>query len=76
MIRIGDVAVGEAFVYNGGLFVVMPFDWENETYPNLCIATRNHDDYDVGEPYGFNPMTEVKDVPLAKLKDFIQRVDN
>lgn len=73
-IEVGNVAVGELFAYNGGLFVVLPFDWEEEKYYNLCLATRNHDDYDQGEKYWFDENTMVEYVPSLLLKEFIPKV--
>lgn len=73
-IEVGNVAIGELFVHNGGLFVVLPFDWEEEKYYNLCLATRNHDDYDQGEKYWFDDNTMVEYVPSMLLKEFIPKV--
>ena len=70
---LGNVNIGFVFEYNGGLFVVMPFDWEENKYYNLCIATRNHDEYDVGDKYFFEHETQVKVTPTAKLKEFIPK---
>lgn len=73
-IEVGNVAIGELFTYNGGLFVVLPFDYEEEKYYNLCLATRNHDDYDQGEKYWLDDNTMVEYVPSMLLKEFIPKV--
>ena len=75
MIQVGNVGIGEMFLYNGGMFVVMPFDWEDEKYYNLCVATRNHDDYgyDIGEKIWLDYEIEVEKVPMSDLKDFIPK---
>jgi hypothetical protein len=70
---LGNVSIGFVFEYNGGLFVVMPFDWEDNKYYNLCIATRNRDEYDVGEKYFFDHEVQVQVIPTAKLKEFIPK---
>ena len=53
---------------------LLPFDWEEEKYYNLCLATRNHDDYDQGEKYWFDDNTMVEYVPSMLLKEFIPKV--
>ena len=73
MAQVGNVGIGEMFLYNGGMFVVMPFDWEDEKYYNLCVATRNYDDYDVGEKMWLDCKVEVNYVPVAQLRDFIPK---
>ena len=73
MIQIGNVGVGRLFLYNGGLFVVMPFDWDAEQYLNMCIATRNNDEFDIGEYYLFDEMQEVQEISTDALKDFIPK---
>lgn len=72
-IELGNVAVGELFTYNGGLFVVLPFDYEEEKYYNLCLATRNHDDYDTREKYYFDETIMVEFVSSMVLKQFIPK---
>ena len=69
---VGEIGIGEVFLYNKALFVVLPFDWETEVYYNLCIATRNHD-YRVGDKYEFEYCTEAKLITTARLKDFIPK---
>lgn len=73
MIEVGNVGIGEMFIHNGGLFVVLPFDWEEEKYFNLCVATRNHDEYDKGDKYFFDYYTMVTLVDEKALKDFIPK---
>ena len=72
---VGNVMVGGVFEYNGGLFAVMPFDWNEMRYTNLCIATRNHCDYDMGETYFFREDLEVTPIDRAELKKFIPKKD-
>ena len=73
MAQVGNVGIGEMFLYNSGLFVVMPFDWEDEKYYNLCVATRNHDDYDIGDKIWLEYTEEVEYIPVAQLKHFIPK---
>ena len=73
MALVGNVGIGEMFLYNGGLFVVMPFNWEYEKYYNLCVATRNHDDYEIGSEIWLDENVEVEKVPVSDLKDFIPK---
>ena len=70
---VGEIEIGGVFLYNQALFVILPFDWETEVYYNLCIATRNHDDYDIGDKYEFEYCTEVERVTIARLKEFIPK---
>ena len=68
---VGDVGIGEVFVYNGGMFVSLPFDWRKRKCYNLCIATRNYS-YDVGDKYFFEYDVEVETITRDMLKnDFI-----
>lgn len=76
MIEVGNVGIGELFTYNGGLFVVLPYEWTEEKYYNLCICTRNHDDYNEGEKYWFNDNTQVEFVSSKDLKFLIPPIDN
>lgn len=73
MIEVGNVGIGEMFLYNGAVFVVMPFDWEDEKYYNLCVATRNHDDYDLGDKVWLDENTKVTPMPVARVKEFIPK---
>lgn len=36
---IENIGVGELFIYNETVFVVMPFNWEEERYLSLCLLT-------------------------------------
>lgn len=69
MIQVGNVGVGKVFLYDGALFVVMPFDWDSEKYFNLCIASDNDESYEVGEYYDFKEVTEVEEVSSKALKN-------
>ena len=71
MTQLGNVGIGKLFVYNNGLFVVTPFDWNAEKYFNLCIATRNRDDYEVGDYYEFDERIEVHEISTAVLKGLL-----
>jgi hypothetical protein len=71
MLEVGNINIGGLFVHNGGLFVCLPFDWEDEKYYNLCIATRNRDDYETGEKYFFDNNLMVFTVGTSQLKTFI-----
>jgi hypothetical protein len=73
MAQVGNVGIGGMFLYNGAIFVVMPFDWEDEKYYNLCVATRNRDDYDIGDKMWLDEKVEVQYVPAARIKDFIPK---
>ena len=73
MTIVDKIKIGGVFLYNQALFVVLPFDYETEVYYNLCIATRNHDDYEIGGKYEFEYGTEVKKVTAAELKVFIPK---
>ncbi len=71
MIEVGNVGIGGVFAYDGALFVVMPFDWDKYKYNNLCIAVRNHEEYDVGNEYYFDPNTKVKEIEKKDLKTLL-----
>lgn len=73
MAQVGNVGIGEMFLYNGAIFVGMPFDWEDEKYYNLCVATRNHDDYDIGDKIFLDEKTEVKRVHAVHIKKLIPK---
>lgn len=68
MVEVGNVGIGNVFAYEEALFVVMPFNWEENKYNNLCIAVRNPFDYDVGNEYHFDENTMVKEISQADLK--------
>ena len=71
MIELGNVGVGDLFVYDGALFVVMPFNWEENKYKNLCIAVKNPFEYDKGNEYCFMETTMVQPITKTELKQFI-----
>lgn len=68
MVEVGNVGIGNVFAYEEALFVVMPFNWEENKYKNLCIAVKNPFDYDVGNEYHFDENTMVKEINQADLK--------
>jgi hypothetical protein len=70
-IEVGNVGVGRVFAHNNALFVVAPFDWVEEKYSNICIATKNHDDYDIGREYWFNENTMVTEIDTNELKKLL-----
>lgn len=71
MVEIGNVGIGNVFAYEEALFVVMPFNWEENKYNNLCIAARNPFNYDVGNEYYFNEHTMVKEISQIELKKLL-----
>jgi hypothetical protein len=73
MLQLGNVGVGETFVYKKGLFVILPFNWELEQYPNLCIATRNREEFEVGKEYFFDEQLKVEIVSALELKNLISK---
>lgn len=73
MAQVGNVGIGEMFLYNKAIFVVLPFDWEEEKYYNLCVATRNHDDYDIGDKIWLDEKEEVTYIPNCNIKDLIPK---
>lgn len=68
MVEVGNVGIGNVFAYEEALFVVMPFNWEENKYNNLCIAVKNPFDYDVGNEYHFDENTMVKEISQSDLK--------
>lgn len=70
-IEIGNVGIGGVFAYEDAIFVVMPFNWEENKYKNLCIAVRNPFDYDVGNEYYFNENTMVTEITKKDLKKLL-----
>ena len=71
---IGNIGVGELFIYNGTVFVVMPFNWEEERYLNLCLLTVKTDFdeyYEKGEFYWINEETKVEKISQEKLKKLL-----
>ena len=57
--ELGNVGIGECFVYRDALFVVQPFDYYLNTYLNLCIASKTSE-YDEGDTYELKESTEVE----------------
>lgn len=72
MEQVGNVGIGQIFMYNKAIFVVMPFDWEDEKYYNLCVASRNCD-YDIGDKMWLDEKEVVQCVPSCNLKDLIPK---
>jgi hypothetical protein len=70
---VGNIGVGEMFLYDKSIFVVMPFDWGDEKYYNLCVATRNRDKYDIGDKIWLDEKEIVKCITVARLKSFIPK---
>jgi len=71
---VGNVGVGQMFLYDKSLFVVMPFDWEDEKYYNLCVATRNRNKYDIGDKIWLDEKEIIEEyISEARLKDFIPK---
>lgn len=56
---LGNVGIGECFIYENALFVVEPFDYYINRYCNLCLASKNAD-FDEGESYEFDESIEVE----------------
>lgn len=57
--ELGNVGIGECFVYRDALFVVEPFEYYHNKYFNLCLASKNTD-FDEGENYDFDESIEVE----------------
>ena len=75
MTRYYDVAVGKMFKFMGALFVVMPFDWEEDAYLNVCVCSKNSD-YEVGGRYKFSDETLVVEVDEKLLEKLHSLLDN
>lgn len=73
MVEVGNVGIGNVFAYEDALFVVMPFNWEENKYNNLCIAVRNPFDYDVGNEYHFPENTRVKEISVKDLRTLLDK---
>lgn len=71
MIEVGNVGIGGVFAYKDALFVVLPFDWQENRYNNLCIAVRNPEEFDVGNEYYFEADTKVKEIEKKDLKTLL-----
>lgn len=73
MTRYYDVAVGRMFKFMGALFMVLPFDWEEDKYLNMCVWS-NNSNYEVGCRYEFfdeTPVVEVDEKLLEKLHSLL-----
>ena len=73
MTRYFDVGVGKVFKFMRALFVVLPFEWEKNTYLNMCVWSKNSD-YEVGRKYRFFDETlvvEVDEKLLEKLNSLL-----
>jgi hypothetical protein len=73
---IGNIGVGELFIHEESIFVVMPFNWEEERYLNLCLLTVETDFdeyYEKGEFYWFDEETEVEKISQEKLKKLLDK---
>lgn len=71
MIEVGNIGIGGVFAYDDALFVVLPFNWEENKYKNLCIAVRNPFEYDTGNEYCFDENTMVKEIEKKDLKTLL-----
>lgn len=70
---VGNVGVGQMFLYDKSIFVVLPFDCEDEKYYNLCVATRNRNNYDIGDKIWLDENEMVERITVARLKSFIPK---
>ncbi len=71
---IGNIGVGGMFIYDETLFVVLPFDWEEERYLNLCIATKNPcGDYEKGEFYWLDETIIVQEISKEILNKMLDK---
>ena len=73
---IENIGVGELFIYEESIFVVMPFNWEEERYLNLCLLTVEVDCdsyYEKGEYYWIDEETEVEKISQEKLKKLLDK---
>lgn len=75
MTRYYDVAVGKMFEFMGALFVVLPFDWEEDKYLNMCVWSKSHC-YEVGCKYEFFNDTSVVEVDEKLLEKLHSLLDN
>ena len=67
--RIYDVAVGEMFIFDGALFVISPFDVDEEKYLSLCLATKNPE-WEVSGNYWIDDEQVVSTIPQTLLEAF------
>jgi hypothetical protein len=73
---IGNIGVGELFIHEESIFVVMPFNWEEERYLNLCLLTVEVDCdtyYEKGEYYWIDEEIEVEKISKEKLKKLLDK---
>lgn len=75
MTRYYDVAIGKMFKFDGALFVVLPFDWEEDAYFNMCVCSKNPD-YKVGSKYKFFDDTLVVEMDEKALEKLHSLLDN
>ena len=73
MMSLGSIGIGEMFAYDGALFVVLPYDWEDKCYYNVCVASINRPKYEPGDEMEFDDGTEVEYVAETKLIGFIPK---
>jgi hypothetical protein len=73
MMPLASVGIGEMFAYDGGLFVVLPYDWDDLCYYNVCVASINRPKYEPGDKMVFDDGTEVEYVAETKLLEFIPK---
>ena len=74
MTRYYDVQVGGMFKFMGALFVVMPYDWEEDVYLNLCLFSKSPS-YKVGCKYSFFNDTPVIKVNKKTLENLYSSLD-
>ena len=73
--RYYDVAVDKMFEFMGALFVVLPFDWEEDKYLNMCVWSKSPC-YEVGCKYEFFNDTSVVEVDEKLLEKLHSLLDN
>ncbi len=71
MVDFKTVKEGQCFLYEKSIFVVCEYNDYQGCYPVVCIATKNHEKYQVGDVLGFFDDTKIKIVPLEKIEKFI-----
>lgn len=77
MTQLGNVGIGRMFYHENALFVVAPFNWEEERYLNLCVATFNETaEFTIGEEYYFGDLVEVEEIDPKKLKKVLDNLRN
>ncbi len=70
MIELGNVGIGEVFIYDESLFVVLPFDFAVDKYLNICLYSANGN-YDKGNEYWFKDTTMVNSISIKKVKSLL-----